>query len=98
MRRIISGIIAGKNHKGTLFTANDRMTMMTWVAKLPGKDSVPLSKAAISKPEPFKELLHTITSDNGKEFAGHKRIAEPPDADFHFAHSYHSWKEEPTKT
>ena len=84
--------IVGKNHKGALFTANDRMTMMTWIAKLPGKDSVPLSEAAISKLEPFKELLHTITSDNGKEFAGHKRIAEALGVDFYFAHPYHSWE------
>ena len=29
--------------------------MMTWIVKLPGKDSVPLSEAVISKLEPFKE-------------------------------------------
>ena len=37
-------------------------------------------------------LLHTITSDNGKEFANHKAIAEALGIDFYFAHPYHSWE------
>jgi len=36
--------------------------------------------------------LHTLTSDNGKEFAWHKKIAETLKADFYFAHPYHSWE------
>ena len=84
--------IVGKNHKGALFTANDRKTSIGWIAKLSGKDSVPLSDAAIRKLMPFKGLLHTITSDNGKEFANHKAIAEALGIDFYFAHPYHSWE------
>lgn len=84
--------IVGKNHKGALFTANDRKTSIGWIAKLSGKDSVPLSDAAIRKLMPFKGLLHTITSDNGKEFANHKAIAEALGVDFYFAHPYHSWE------
>ena len=41
---------------------------------------------------PFKGLLNTITSDNGIEFALHKEIAEALDADYYFAHPYHSWE------
>ena len=54
--------------------------------------TVPLSDAAIWKLMPFKGLLHTITSDNGKEFANHKAIAEALGIDFYFAHPYHSWE------
>ena len=54
--------------------------------------TVPLSDAAIRKLMPFKGLLHTITSDNGKEFANHKAIAEALGVDFYFAHPYHSWE------
>ncbi|KXS30737.1 MAG: hypothetical protein AWT59_3142, partial [Candidatus Gallionella acididurans] len=35
---------------------------------------------------------HTITSDNGKEFAGHEEIAKKLRADFYFAHPYASWE------
>ena len=37
-------------------------------------------------------MLHTITSDNGKEFAEHKAIAEALVVDYYFAHPYHSWE------
>ena len=41
---------------------------------------------------PYKGLLHTITSNKGKEFANHKSIAEALGIDFYFAHPYHSWE------
>lgn len=36
--------------------------------------------------------LHTITADNGKEFAGHKEVAEFINIDYYFASPYHSWE------
>ncbi len=33
-----------------------------------------------------------ITSDNGREFAGHQQIGQSLKADFYFAHPYHSWE------
>lgn len=47
---------------------------------------------AIQMPLPFKGMLHTITSDNGKEFAEHKAIAEALGVDYYFAHPYHFWE------
>ena len=35
--------------------------------------------------------IHTITADNGKEFADHSRVAKTLDADFFIARPYHSW-------
>src|SRR5690554_987295 len=37
----------------------------------------------------FSEVL---TSDNGKEFANHKEIAQALDIDYYFAKPYHSWE------
>ncbi len=42
--------------------------------------------------QPIKALTHTITSDNGKEFAYHEQVAQSLDADFYFANPYHSWE------
>ena len=36
--------------------------------------------------------VHTITSDNGKEFANHERIANSLKCGFYFAHAYSSWE------
>ena len=41
---------------------------------------------------PFKDMIHTITADNGKEFALHERIAKELKVDVYFAHPYHSWE------
>lgn len=35
---------------------------------------------------------HTITKDNGKEFASHERIAKELNTDVCFAHLYSSWE------
>lgn len=39
---------------------------------------------------PHKHKCHTVTFDNGKEFAGHEAIASELKADIYFAHPYHS--------
>ncbi len=41
---------------------------------------------------PYKEFVHSITSDNGKEFAEHKKISEKLNSEFFFAHPYSSWE------
>lgn len=38
------------------------------------------------------ETVHTITFDNGKEFAYHAEIKEALDSDNYFTHPYHSWE------
>ena len=41
---------------------------------------------------PVKAMCHTITSDNGKEFARHRDVSEALDTGFDFARPYHSWE------
>jgi len=41
---------------------------------------------------PHKKKCHTITFDNGKEFAEHELIAAELKADIYFAHPYRSWE------
>ncbi len=36
--------------------------------------------------------MHTLTSDNGSEFARHEAISRQLKADFYFAHPYSSWE------
>jgi IS30 family transposase len=43
---------------------------------------------------PHTHWIHTITGDNGKEFADHKKIAQQIGIDFYFAKPYHSWERE----
>jgi len=48
--------------------------------------------ATIELLKPYKDHVLTITADNGKEFAGHERVAKALKCDYYFAHPYSSWE------
>lgn len=82
--------VIGKDRKGALLTMNDRATGVSWIRKLSSKDSDELALATIKALMPLKKrgLLHTITSDNGLEFAKHEKIAKRLKIGFYFARPY----------
>lgn len=84
--------IIGKNHKKAILTVNDRATGYGIIRKLESKDANMVAKKVIAALNPFYEYSHTITSDNGHEFARHQKIAGSLDIDFFFAKPYHSWE------
>lgn len=84
--------VIGKKHKGVLLTINDRCTGILWIRKLSSKEAESLADETIKALMPFKGLIHTITADNGKEFACHERIAKELGVNVYFAHPYHSWE------
>ena len=84
--------IIGKNHKGAILTINDRKSSLVWIRKLNGKNARELAQKTIQTLKGIKNLIHTITGDNGKEFALHQTISAGLDIQFYFAHPYHSWE------
>ncbi len=40
----------------------------------------------------YKKHVHTITTDNGLEFAKHQTIAKKLKCDYYFCHPYSSWE------
>jgi len=84
--------VIGQNHKGAILTINDRVSSFVLIAKLNGKNASELAQKAVELLNPYKSMVHTITGDNGKEFAEHKAIAEALNINFYFAHPYHSWE------
>jgi len=84
--------IIGKNHKGAIVTINDRATGLLKMRILESKNAEMLADKTIEVLRPYQEVLHTITSDNGKEFAAHQKIAAALKCDFYFAKPYHSWQ------
>ena len=84
--------IIGKNRKGAVMTINDRCTKIVFIRRLTGKEADPLARMTIDTLQPYKNMIHTITADNGKEFARHKEIAKVLDVQFFFARPYHSWE------
>ena len=84
--------VIGKGHKGVLVTLADRVSKKTLIAHVPSKHAEVVTAAIIKLLLPEKEQLHTITFDNGKEFAYHAQIKKALGADNYFAHPYHSWE------
>ena len=85
-------LIIGKGHKQAILTINDRVSGMLIMGKVPSKQAVEIEKKSVELLQDWKPMIHTITSDNGKEFANHTNIAEQLNIDFYFAKPYHSWQ------
>lgn len=84
--------IIGPNHNGAILSIVDRKTKLTILSLLPRNTADNVSRAMIQSLAPIKDSIHTITSDNGKEFAHHKLITKELAADFYFAQPYHAWE------
>ena len=82
----------GAGQKQALVTLNERTSRYSLIAHVPNKTTQTVSDAMISLLTPFAARVHTLTTDNGKEFAQHERIAKQFGADFFFAHPYASWE------
>jgi IS30 family transposase len=85
-------LIIGKNHNQAILTVNDRASGMLKMKKVASKEATVVTKAINEILEDWKPYLRTITADNGKEFAGHEKVAENLEIDYFFAHPYHSWE------
>jgi len=85
-------LIIGKGHSGALLTINDRSTGILFMSKVKSKEAKVIEERATELLKDWKPLIKTITSDNGKEFANHKSIAEKLEISFYFAKPYHSWE------
>ena len=85
--------IIGANHQGALVSAVERKSRLTCIEHVPNKEADIVSETIINMLKPFKgKVLFTITVDNGKEFALHKKIAKELETKVYFAHPYHSWE------
>jgi IS30 family transposase len=84
--------VIGQNHQGAIVTINDRATGLLRMKKVDRKEAELVKQATLELLQEFKPYLHTITADNGKEFALHNHISKALEVDFYFAHPYHSWE------
>ena len=82
--------VIGKGHQGVLVTLAERCSKRTLIAPVPNKRANVVRDAIITLLK--SETVHTITFDNGKEFAYHAEIKEALSSDNYFAHPYHSWE------
>ena len=85
--------IVGKENKGAIVTLTERKTGLLLMEKLPkGKNAKELAKVVVRILFPYREHVHSITADNGTEFAEHEIIAKKLKTQFFFAHPFHHGK------
>jgi IS30 family transposase len=84
--------IIGKQQKQAIVSIVERVSKKTILKKVPIKSAKLVTAATISGLKPYSDLVFTITSDNGSEFAYHEQISEALNAEFYFAHPYSSWE------
>ncbi|MEK9939892.1 MAG: IS30 family transposase, partial [Methylotenera sp.] len=79
-------------HQMALVSLVERKSGLTLIQRVRRKTAEEVSDAMIQLMQPLKDHVMTITSDNGREFAGHEAVANALSADFYFAHPYASWE------
>jgi IS30 family transposase len=84
--------LIGKGHQGALVSLVERKSRLTLLQPVDQCLADLVSQAMISLLNPFADKVHTITGDNGKEFANHAQVAKALEADFYFAHPYSAWE------
>jgi len=84
--------VIGKNHQQALVTLVERKSRLTLIAKVVRKTAATVAQAIVDLLKPLAPWVHTLTADNGREFAGHQQIAKALKADFYFAHPFASWE------
>ena len=84
--------IIGKNHRGAVATLVERKTKFTVLTAPKTKHAEPVRKSIERALAPFKNRVHTMTYDNGLEFAEHHKMAKALSAKIYFANPYASWE------
>jgi IS30 family transposase len=85
--------IVGENGKGAIVTMVERKTAFMMMEKLElGKNAENLTRQVTGMLIAYINHLHTITGDNGTEFADHQKIAKNLKINFFFSHPYASWE------
>ena len=84
--------VVSAGHKGGLLTLVERKTQLAKITKLPRATARATQKAAVRRLQPIGDFVHTITFDNGKEFAAHQDIAHALKTKIFFATPYHAWE------
>jgi len=84
--------VIGKGHRGALVTLVERKSLYTVIRAVLRKTARAVRHAVVDGLTPYIDWVHTITYDNGREFADHEGMASDLDACIYFAHPYSSWE------
>jgi transposase, IS30 family len=84
--------IFGKGRRQAIVTLTERKSRLALLYKVEQRKADQVGDAIVELLHPVVDDVHTVTLDNGKEFAEHERLAKVLEADFYFAHPYAAWE------
>ena len=84
--------VIGKGHRGALVTLVERKSLYTVIRAVLYKTAEAVRNAVTDGLTPHIDRVHTITYDNGREFADHEGMASDLETQIYFAHPYSSWE------
>ena len=84
--------IIGKAHKQAIVSITERKSGLALIYKVDKRTKENTEDAVKRLLHSISDKVHTITSDNGKEFGNHEKIAKGLKCNFYFAHPYSSWE------
>jgi IS30 family transposase len=84
--------VIGKGQQQAIVTLTERKSRLALIRKVDQRTAQAVKDAILVLLQPLKAQTHTLTSDNGKEFALHQQIAEQLQATFFFSHPYSAWE------
>ena len=83
-------LIQGAAGSGYLLSVYERKSRLGKLFKLAGKSSEATARSLVMVLRNYQ--VHTVTYDNGLEFASHRFVNELLDAESYFCKPYHSWE------
>jgi IS30 family transposase len=84
--------IIGEGHRHAIVSLTEQKSRFALLKKVDRKTAQAVGDAVIELLNSLPARVRTITSDNGREFADHERIARELRTDVYFAHPYSSWE------
>ena len=84
--------VAGTKNGPALVTMVERKSGFGLIRLVNGKRSIPVARAMIEALTPHKDLVKTLTYDNGKEISDHRMVSAALAAAAYFAKPYHAWE------
>lgn len=84
--------IQGKRKGKVLLTLTERKSRLTVLALVKHRTASLVREQICARLLPYKDRLHSLTSDRGSEFAEYEEIAKTLGIPYYFAHAYAAWE------
>lgn len=84
--------IIGKHHRGAVVSLVERKSQFALLGQVTHKTAEAVQQQIVNKLRPYRQRVHTITTDNGREFAEHETVSRKLQTKVYFAEPYQAWQ------